>query len=223
VKLAKHLRLNIRANVVVLAAGALESPLILRRAGIESAGKMLFCDPCFLVYGPSKNNSYDREPRSIINTEFLHKDGFSLLNSIVYSRVGNYFFNRLKGKNGKGMMGVMIKIKDEPIGSVHSNGSIRKTMTSDDLRRLDVGISIAKEILQKAGVGRRYIETKAIGGYHPGGTAAIGEVVDSNLETEIKNLFVSDASVLPTSPGLPPMLTIMALSKRLANRLIAMS
>ena len=215
--------MHIRANTVVLAAGALESPIILRRTGIGSAGKMLFCDPCFLAYGPSKNDSFDSEPRSIINTEFLHKDGFSLLNCIVHSRVRNYLHNILKCKAGKGMMGIMIKIKDEPIGCVHNDGNIRKTMTSEDSRKLNASIPIAKEILQKAGVGHRYITTKAIGGYHPGGTAAIGQVVDRNLETEIKNLFVSDASVLPTSPGLPPMLTIMALSKRLAKRLIDMS
>jgi choline dehydrogenase-like flavoprotein len=44
-------------------------------------------------------------------------------------------------------------------------------------------------------------------------------VVDSNLETEIPNLFVCDASVLPISPGKPPILTILALSKRLADYL----
>ena len=43
--------------------------------------------------------------------------------------------------------------------------------------------------------------------------------VDSNLETEISNLFVCDASVLPISPGKPPILTILALSKRLADYL----
>ena len=56
-------------------------------------------------------------------------------------------------------------------------------------------------------------------GTHPGGTAAIGEVVNANLETEISNLYVCDASVLPTAPGLPPILTIIALAKRLAKSL----
>jgi choline dehydrogenase-like flavoprotein len=59
------------------------------------------------------------------------------------------------------------------------------------------------------------------GGAHPGGTAAIGQVVDKDLQTRIENLFVCDASVLPTSPGMPPILTIVALSKRLGKRLAA--
>jgi choline dehydrogenase-like flavoprotein len=53
-------------------------------------------------------------------------------------------------------------------------------------------------------------------GAHPGGTAAIGEVVNENLQTDIENFYVCDASVLPSAPGLPPIMTILALAKRLA-------
>jgi choline dehydrogenase-like flavoprotein len=41
------------------------------------------------------------------------------------------------------------------------------------------------------------------------------------LQTRIENLFVIDASVLPTLPGLPPILKIVALSKRLGKKLAA--
>ncbi|MBU4608864.1 MAG: GMC family oxidoreductase, partial [Methanobacterium sp.] len=44
--------------------------------------------------------------------------------------------------------------------------------------------------------------------------------VDENLETKIKGLFVADASVLPLAPGAPPILTIIALAKRLVAYLI---
>ena len=57
-------------------------------------------------------------------------------------------------------------------------------------------------------------------GAHPGGTAAIGDVVDNNLKTEIDGLYVGDASVIPMSPGKPPILLILALALRLANHLI---
>jgi len=62
------------------------------------------------------------------------------------------------------------------------------------------------------------VVSKVAGG-HPGGTAAIGEIVDKDLQTEVNNLFACDASVLPTAPGLPPILTIVALAKRLAKQL----
>ncbi|HIH65110.1 MAG TPA: ferredoxin, partial [Methanothermobacter thermautotrophicus] len=58
-------------------------------------------------------------------------------------------------------------------------------------------------------------------GAHPGGTASLGEVVDENLETSIEGLFVADASVLPEAPGAPPILTIMALARRLARHIVS--
>ncbi|HXZ29619.1 MAG TPA: GMC oxidoreductase [Dehalococcoidia bacterium] len=52
---------------------------------------------------------------------------------------------------------------------------------------------------------------------HPGGTAAIGKVVDKDFQTKVDGLFVCDASILPVTPGLPPILTIVTLAKRSAN------
>ncbi len=73
----------------------------------------------------------------------------------------------------------------------------------------------------KAGADPKSIVVSKAEGAHPGGTAAIGEVVDQNLETQVSGLFVCDASVLPVAPGLPPMLTIGALAKYLAKKLTA--
>jgi choline dehydrogenase-like flavoprotein len=84
---------------------------------------------------------------------------------------------------------------------------------------LNKGAEISKEILLKAGVDSKSIFSTKIAGAHPGGTAAIGEIVDNKLQTEVNNLFVCDGSVLPTSPGAPPILTIIALAKRLAKSL----
>jgi len=58
-----------------------------------------------------------------------------------------------------------------------------------------------------------------ISGAHPGGTAKIGEVVDNNLQTKYENLYVCDASVIPEEFGFPPVLTTIALGKRLAKHL----
>ena len=44
-------------------------------------------------------------------------------------------------------------------------------------------------------------------------------MVDSDQQTEIEGLYVSDASVLPSPLGMPPILTLVALSKRLALHL----
>ena len=71
-----------------------------------------------------------------------------------------------------------------------------------------------------AGVNPMTLVSTSPRGAHPGGTAALGEIVDDNLETIISGLFVADASVFPEAPGGPPLLTIIALAKRLAKYLL---
>jgi choline dehydrogenase-like flavoprotein len=58
-------------------------------------------------------------------------------------------------------------------------------------------------------------------GAHPGATARIGEVVDQDLETRIRNLYVSDASVLPEALDRPVVLSLICLAKRLSDHLLA--
>ncbi len=59
------------------------------------------------------------------------------------------------------------------------------------------------------------------GSSQPSGTVRIGELLDNNLQTEVKNLYVCDASVFPQALARPTVLTIIALAKRLATRLIS--
>jgi choline dehydrogenase-like flavoprotein len=57
-------------------------------------------------------------------------------------------------------------------------------------------------------------------GFHPQGTAGIGRLVDTDQRLlGSQRVWVSDASVLPDSPGVNPQITIMALALRLAERL----
>jgi len=62
---------------------------------------------------------------------------------------------------------------------------------------------------------------------HPQGTLRMGSnphksVVDCYGEAHaVKGLFVADASLLPTSVGIPPMLTIAAMADRIARRMAA--
>jgi len=216
-----HEDIIVRASIIILAAGAIETSIILHNSGLDSAGRKLFCHPFHVIYGPSKDDFFTKEPRSLINQEFVEEKGFVLMNNIVSksSKLIKHLSLSYKTQSNTGMLGIMVKIKDDYDGRVYDNGSIHKVLTLKDLDKIESSIPIAKEILVKAGVDHRHIKIKFHSGVHPGGTAAIGELVNQSLETEIKNCYVSDASVLPSSSGLPPMLTIMALSKRLAKRL----
>jgi choline dehydrogenase-like flavoprotein len=79
------------------------------------------------------------------------------------------------------------------------------------------GYERAKKILKNAGA--RHIYKSWYIAAHPGGTAKIQDIVDTNLKTEYDNLFVCDCSVIPESFGLPPTLTLIGLGKRLAKHL----
>jgi choline dehydrogenase-like flavoprotein len=116
----------------------------------------------------------------------------------------------------KDVLGLMVMIKDEPSGKVTPNNVI-KLNTGKDLANLAEGSAIAASILMEAGVNPKTIVSTHARGAHLGGTASIGDVVDKNLQTEIEGLYVANASVFPNAPGAPPVLTIIALAKRLAN------
>jgi len=119
----------------------------------------------------------------------------------------------------KKTLGMMTKITDDDAGRIDRDGTIHKPVTESDRKKLDKGDAISREILTKAGANPRTLHTTKVEAAHPGGTAGIGRVVNRDLETEVRGLFVSDASVFPQAPGLPPVVTIIALSKRLSKRL----
>lgn len=111
----------------------------------------------------------------------------------------------------------MTKIRDDSVGSIDKKGNLSKTLTAKDREKLEKGIKMSKEILIGSGINPGSIRQTYVQGAHPGGTAAIGRIVDSNLQTKVRNLYVCDGSVLPVSPGKPPILTIVALAKRLSK------
>jgi len=114
-------------------------------------------------------------------------------------------------------MGLMVKIADEANGKIYEDGSIKKELTERDINLLKEGYNKSVELLTAVGVDPSSISSTPIRGAHPGGTAAVGKVVDKNLETCVNGLYVSDASVIPQAPGRPPILTIIALAKRLSK------
>jgi choline dehydrogenase-like flavoprotein len=73
--------------------------------------------------------------------------------------------------------------------------------------------------LKKAGAADDSILAFNPSGAHPSASCRIGVVVDKNLETRIKNLYCCDASVLPSSLGLPVVWTAVSLGKRLSKHL----
>ena len=203
---------EIHAEYVVLSAGAISSALILRTAGID-AGREIFFDPFVSVGGYLKDINFNTEVQMaglIVGKNFVLSPHFS---SFIRANIPN------DDVTDKDILSIMVKTPDECKGYIDDDGDVYKTNTIQDIRYLAEGVATAGFVLEKAGVDPTTIGSTVYRGAHPGGTAKIGEVVDSNLETDIENLYVCDASVLPVSPGKPPILTILALSKRLADYL----
>ncbi len=213
-------RKEIMAEVVILAAGALSTPVILQKSGFSNAGSGLFVDLLVNTYGVTGGINQVNEPvMALVNHDFYKDKGFILSPFINCSSKVRFMELGIKGMMmpAKKLLGIMTKIRDDASGNVYADGSISKAVTKNDWQRLKEGSDIAREILIKAGASGKSILVSRPQGAHPGGTAAIGKVVDSNLATELGGLFVCDASVLPVAPGLPPILTITALAKRLAK------
>jgi choline dehydrogenase-like flavoprotein len=213
-------RIEVLADTVILAAGGLATPVILQQSGIEDAGSDLFVDLFVNTYGVAEELALAEEPEmTLVDVEFHEVKGFILSPMVYHSRRARYLETGLKGLRlpNNRLIGMMTKIADEPAGRVHADGTISKPVTEKDRTGLREGSSISREILVKAGVDENSILVSKVQGAHPGGTAGIGRIVNTDLQTEIDNLFVCDASVFPTAPGLPPIVTIVALAKRLAK------
>lgn len=203
----------IKADKVILSAGAIGSTFILRNTGISEAGRELFFDPFVSVGGYLKDVNFNTEVQMaglVIGENFVLSPHFS---SFIRANIPD------DDVTDNDILSIMVKTPDEAKGYIDDDGQVVKINTIQDIRYLAEGTATAGFILEKAGVDPNTIGSTVYRGAHPGGTAAIGKIVDSNLETEIENLYVCDASVLPISPGKPPILTILALAKRLADHL----
>ena len=200
------------ADIVILSAGAIETPRLLQKIGIN-AGNNLFVDTFVTVGGLLKNIKYNKE---VTMNALIKLDDIVL--APHFSEILVKKLHKFKARK-KDVIGLMIKIKDEPSGKVTQDNVI-KFNTAEDVALLARGSAIAGSILTEAGIDPETLVSTYARGAHPGGTAAIGEIVDTNLQTEIEGLYVADASVFPEAPGAPPVVTIIALAKRLAKHII---
>ncbi len=200
-----------RSDIVILSAGAIQTPRLLQKIGIR-AGKNLFVDTFVTVGGIIKKIKF--------NKELMMNSVIKLDNIVIAPHFSGLLVEKLKDFKArkKDIIGLMVKIADESTGEVTPDEVI-KFNTANDVELLAKGSAIAGAILTHAGVEPKTLVSTYARGAHPGGTAAIGDVVDKNLETEIKGLYVADASIFPEAPGAPPVLTILALAKRLGKHI----
>lgn len=215
-----HRKRRAYADRVIISAGGIGSPLILRQTGIMEAGYSFFFDPLVTVVGTVKDDLYG--PEIPMSTGLHFPDDGYVMTNLSHHPLLFAGLTALGGKPGRMFdyrrtMQIMIKIRDGLGGRLTDRGGVWKFLTPSDRRRLDHGRKRAQAILRRAGA--RDIFSTSMVAAHPGGTAKIGHVVDDNLKTRYDGLYVCDCSVIPQSWGLPPVLTLIALGKRLARHL----
>lgn len=212
-----------RAPTVILAAGGLGTPGILQASGLRGAGDGLTLDTTVMMYGVTRQRGSGNEPPMTYSWE--NRDAGYMLSTLMDPWLSYQLVMRshlrevLRWAQWNHLLGVMIKLEDEISGGVSADGTIHKGLTMRDRDRLNNAQAVAQKILIEAGADRDSLFMTPLRGTHPGSTARVGELVDANLQTEIRGLYVCDASVFPRALARPTVLTIIALAKRLAQSL----
>lgn len=199
------------ADLVVLAAGGLATPVILEASGIP-ARPTLFVDPVLCVAARWEGAGLQHQlPMPFVSEQ----PGFIL--SPYFDWLSFYFNKDWRLPQGD-IVSIMIKMADSSAGSFDGR-VLDKPLDDSDWETLARAVDLSHEVLELVGVPRDRTFFGTLNAGHPGGcfplTAAEAETLHHDALPG--NLFLADSSLFPRSMGNPPMLTIMALAKRVAR------
>ena len=266
----KICRLTVRSKVVVLAAGAINSPQLWLNSRIpdpeKQVGRNLHLHPAIFVGGifDEAVDAHQGIPQSFYVEHFLNLErnpdsGYLLMPAsgpmaLVAASMPSFGRkHRELMRSYRSIAALLVLLHDHSSGRVTVNRRgapvIRYRLNCTDRASLIEGLIHGAQLLFAAGakeiilpytrriVIRRESDLEVvrqrgivendilITSSHPQGTLRMGAdpcgaVVDSYGEAHaVKGLFVVDASLFPTSIGVPPMLTIAAMADRIVRRL----
>jgi len=206
--LSKHV---IPADLIVLSAGGLGTPVILQKSGIKCKSR-LFVDPVLCVAAVSDNAILNKE---VAMPFFVQKDHFMIS---PYFDFLSFFFNKKWLKPADNILSLMIKLSDVNEGSILDK-KVDKTLTAEDKKHLQEAVDLCVEIFGNIGINKQNTFLGTLNAGHPGGMFPLTENESETFHHASlpENLYIADASLLPKSLGKPPILTIIALAKRVSN------
>jgi choline dehydrogenase-like flavoprotein len=266
----KKADLQVDAPIVVLAAGPIQTPILLMKSGLANSsgqvGQNFACHPSISLTALFKEevDDFHGATHSLYMDEHTlpHNGGYILLNALEQPVFAAASQNPGTGKPYVSFMEkypnsirLITLIHDENVGEVTwKDGvkSINYTVDDHDFEAMKGGLKTNARILFAAGADSVLIPTaksKEITrvedvdavidslkneksqypyvSFHPQGTCRMGAdpattVVSPSGEThDVKNLYVADASLLPTSIGYNPSETVYALSNYISDQINA--
>ncbi len=199
------------ADLVVLAAGGFGTPVILQNSGIPCEPH-LFVDPVLCLATEWENAHQCKE----IEMPFAAQREHYILSP--YFDYVSFLFNKAWKYRAKDTLAIMIKLADATTGSI-SKQELRKSLTALDQERLRGAVETAREILRRFGAQDQDMFLGTLYAGHPGGMLPLTarEAESFHHDRLPENLYVADASLIPESLGNPPILTIVALAKRISK------
>lgn len=232
---------SFKAKKIVIASGAIGNSKLLLASGygekLPALGERFYTHPQFMVLGLFKEqmNSHKGAFQAFKSDDpSFRKKGFKLEN-VFAPPVALSMLIRGHGKDHMELMKkishmgcIEVAIRDTKPGRIRLKKNkllIEKSLNHEDYKRRDAGIEAIHNIFQSQNV-QKIIEGNLPIGLHLMGGCSIGtngrsSVVspDFNLHCS-KRIFIADSSIFPDAPGINPSLTIMALSKKAAKKLV---
>lgn len=212
----------VRAPVVVLAAGALNTPQIL-----QARSETLGLHPARLVYGlfdemqdchqvyPITAHCLDFQRDFVIEATTI-QDPVAFASSLPYE--GSELTRVMR--DYRRWAGMLVMAGDENTATVAPGDVFTKSFSANERRRLDAALAFAVEVLRSAGASR--VIWTGLCTSHVQGSAPMGGVVDHDGQSRhVQGLYVGDASLIPRSLSVNPSLTIMALAAKVADAIAA--
>lgn len=199
------------ADLVILAAGGLSTPVILQNSDIKCENR-LFVDPVLCVaafYENARQNAEIPMPFIAQREHYIISPYFDYL---------SFFFNKKWRIPARNIVSLMIKLADTNSGGSGPKG-INKVLTKEDEERLAEGVEICTEILGRVGIRKEEVFLGTLNAGHPGGMfpLTVKEAATFHHDTLPANLYIADATLFPQALGNPPILTIMAMAKRISR------
>lgn len=211
------------AAKIILSAGEIASPQILRDSGMQDiAERGFYCNPGYAIYGlvPGLRGTNG----FVGNMSCEYEEGIELGDANVPKVIhGPMMLGRLKFRHCFSFpetLGIGVKVSDELGGSLSCGGKLRKTFTREDKLKLDKGKREALRILKQAGA-KDIFDFGVTAAGRIGGMVRIQEHVDKKLETRYRNLYVCDGSVLPDAERGSPSISLICLAKYLSKHILS--